>query len=56
MALQVPSSGHLVGYPDSEVPNAVWLGNAHIARSPSGAPQYYVGFVGGTTRIWSSSS
>src|SRR6267142_1577361 len=70
LAFQVPSRGlreiehfvglfcgRLVGVPDSEVPNAVLLGNAHIARSPSGATQYYEdGLGGGTTRILSSSS
>src|SRR5260221_14789942 len=36
--------------PDSEVPKCCLLGNAHIARNPSGANQYYVdGLGGGTT-------
>jgi len=57
LALQVPLTGHLVGCPDSEVPNDRLLGNAHIARSPSGASQCYeAGFFGGTTWMCSSSS
>jgi len=28
------SCGHLVGYPDSGVPNDRLLGNAHVSRAP----------------------
>jgi hypothetical protein len=57
LALQVPSSGHLVGCPDSGVPNDRLLGNAHERAPLQEQKQYYeAGFVGGTTLMCNSSS